>query len=227
VANPKLKLVSVSSAVTYRFEPAPEDKENRDFGWALCTVNDTTGELSIQSDWGNWSHRWSANPNHLGAPTLTHFISNRSSAHYLANKLSRESGPRSGEEFDVDATIARFRRDLAERRLEEGRDGENRRKGYAGSPFDGKPLTCELAREIWDELGSLAECGRSADLFCERFFRIDGYAWVTEEPWERTIYSPTPAYKVLLGSILPALIEACRARVQSQVVVPEHAEVRP
>ncbi len=243
--SPKLKLVSVSSAVTYRFEP-----EGREFGWALCTINDATGELSIQSDWGNWSHRW--NIRHLGAPTLTHFIADRSSCDYLANKLSLESGPRSGEEFDAGETVAKFRRMLAERRLEEARawieyyrdeDPEDTpdvlddpprwatKKPYYGSHHGaggwhedkGDPLTRGIARAIWDALGNLEECGRSPDLFCERFFRIDGYAWVTEEPWEHTVYTPTPGYRSLVGSILPALIEACIARVHSIAEKPEEA----
>lgn len=113
VTRHKRKLVHThtSVATSYHF------RMEGDMGWALATVNDHTGELTICSDWGNWTHRW--NVRHLGAPTLTDFLSDRSSADYLANKLSLEGGPRSGEEFDADETIAEFRRMLAERRREE------------------------------------------------------------------------------------------------------------
>jgi hypothetical protein len=240
---PKFEFKGATVATTYRFEPSPDKSEGAGWGWALCTVNDATGELSVQSDWGNWSHRWSANPKHLGAPTLTHFIGERGSCHYLADKLSRESGPRSGEEFDVDETIKRFRGILSERRLEQARawveyyrdeDPEDTpdvlsdpprwadKKPYRGTHYGsggwyedkGEPLTRGIARAIWEALGSLHECVRSVDLFCERFFRIPGYAWITDEPWELTVYSPTIGYRLLLGGILPALVEACAAEVK-------------
>ena len=231
--QPRLVADKITVATTYHLRCLPDDRENRDFGWALCTVNDETGELSIQSDWGNWAHRW--NVRHLGAPSLTHFIGDRGSCHYLADKLSREGGPRSGEEFDADATVATFRRILCERRLEEARawieyyrdeDPEDTpdvrvdpphwatTKPYGRSYYSdkGEPLTRGIAREIWDSLGTLLECGRSSDLFCERYFGIPGYAWITDEPWEHVVYSPTPGYLVLLHSILPALVAACAER---------------
>lgn len=232
--HPRLVADKISVATTYHLRCHPDDRENRDFGWALCTVNDETGELSIQSDWGSWSHRW--NVRHLGSPSLTHFIGDRSACHYLADKLSRERGPRSGEEFDVGATVAKFRRILCERRLEEarswidyyrGEDPEDTPDVLVDPPAwattrpyginyirgKGEPLTRGIAREIWDDLAALLECGRSPDLFCERFFGIDGHAWITEEPWEHAVYSPTPGYLVLLHSILPALVAACAERV--------------
>jgi len=58
-------------------------------GWVIFTICDETGELSVQSDWGCWGHRW--NTEHLGnGATLTEFIRDRDPeyADYLANKLS-------------------------------------------------------------------------------------------------------------------------------------------
>jgi hypothetical protein len=225
---PELKLAKVHSAAT-TYHLVPKEEREKGFGWALCTVNDATGELTITSDWGNWSHRWSADPKHLGAPSLTHFIGSRGACNYLADKLSRESGPRSGEEFDPEATVKKFRGWLAERRLEQGRDHRElgwdpddharapssvRQERYWHDIVNNKePLTRRIAREIWDALGGeLQEC-RSADLFIERFFKIQGCSWITEEPWEYAVYSPTTGYQVLLHSILPALVEACFARV--------------
>ena len=233
--HPRLIACRVTTATTYHFRCHPDDRENRDFGWALCTVNDSTGELSIQSDWGSWTHRWSPDPRHLGALTLTHFLGDRASCDYLANKLSRESGTRSGEEFDADETVAKLRRRLSERRLEEARawieyyrDDDPgvvpdvladppswaAKRPYSGGYHDkGEPLTKGNAREIWEALGSLEECGRSADLFCERFFQIRGHEWITDEPWEHAVYAPTAGHLVLLNSILPALVVACAEQV--------------
>lgn len=193
---PTLKPSGRSEAITFHFTNAKHD-----FGWALCTVNNTTGELQIMSDWGNWAHMWSPKPEHLGAPSLMHFIADRNACHYLADKLCVGNGPRSGEEFDVDATLKRMRRELAERRLEQGREVV-------------PALSERRARELWDDLGSLVDCGRSADLFLERFYRIDGASrWIAEEPWEQLEYSPTTGYLVLLHGILPALVEACRDHI--------------
>ena len=186
---PRLVQSGKSTAATYHFRCEP-----RGFGWAMGTINDETGELQIMSDWGNWSHRWSADPYHLGEPTLTHFIGSKAShrCHYLADKLAREGG----HAFDAEATVNKMRGTLVvERRRER--------------------LPAGLARDIWDGLGSLVECGRSSDLFIERFFCIDGASdWVTQEPWEELVFSPTTGYMVLLHGILPALVDACAAEVR-------------
>lgn len=110
-----LVLTRVSTATTYHFR-----RDGRDFGWALCTVNDTTGELSIQSDWGSWSYRWHANPESLGAPSLTHFLADRTGVDYIARKLQSEGTK--AREFSPTKTAAALRRLLAERRLEDGRE---------------------------------------------------------------------------------------------------------
>lgn len=71
MSDPKLQHVAtLTGARTYHFKSTESLG-----GWALCTVHDETGELLIVSDWGNWAYRW--NPDHLGRPSLTHFIADR------------------------------------------------------------------------------------------------------------------------------------------------------
>jgi hypothetical protein len=101
-----LELRSVSTATTYRFVSSEQLG-----GWACCTVNDATGELTITSDWGNWGHRWHVD--HLGRPTLTAFIGDRGGGDYLANKLLRGDGWR----FSAEKTTQELRRRIVERRL--------------------------------------------------------------------------------------------------------------
>lgn len=61
----------------FRFEP---------HGWAIFTVNDATGELHIQSDWGDYSYRW--NTAALGHnATLTSFLRDAGASDYLVRKL--------------------------------------------------------------------------------------------------------------------------------------------
>lgn len=111
--DPKLTFVAKRVATAYEFR-------GEALGWAICTINDATGELSIQSDWGNWSHRWSPDPENLGAPTLTAFIGGRGDVDYIARKLQNEG--RSGVAFSVDATAGELCKRLCERRLSDGRE---------------------------------------------------------------------------------------------------------
>jgi hypothetical protein len=118
--TPTMKLISRSTAITYRFAA---DEHG---GWACCTVNDATGELSITSDWGNWAYRW--NIAHLGGDrdkgegTLTWFLSDRTSFDYLAGKLTTSEEQRC---FDGDATLAVCREMLIEARREWKKGGES------------------------------------------------------------------------------------------------------
>jgi hypothetical protein len=193
----KLKLTSTTAATAYSFRR--EDGQHGD--WAICTVNDATGELSIQSDWGSWTHRWGSDPKHLGAPTLTAFIADRSSCHYLAGKLSAEEGRQAARRFDAEATIAEFRGLLLERRKDDAKRDRRRGGGF---------LDRETARYIWDELGRLDH--DNADELIRGFYEIeDASKFVSEEPYHHLASRPTGCYLVLLHGILPALVTACAA----------------
>lgn len=122
--TPKLVLTSAKAAsITYSFVTEGDPGDFR--SWALCTVNDQTGELLITSDWGSWSHRWHASPEALGAPTLTAFIGTRGDVDYLARKLQCEG--RESTRFSEEKTAHALRRLLRERRLRDGREQLGRR----------------------------------------------------------------------------------------------------
>jgi hypothetical protein len=117
----KLVLQAVErTATTYRFRAEGDGG----FGWAICTVNDATGELVIVSDYGNWAYRWNTSPSALGFPTLTAFLAERGGVDYLARKLQ---GSRGGERFSVTKTALAIGRLIALRRLEDGREQLERR----------------------------------------------------------------------------------------------------
>lgn len=204
---PTFVATKVTTATTYHLSTEP-----RSYGWALCTVNDETGELSIQSDWGHWSHRW--NINHLGAPSLTHFLGQRGDVGYVADKLTTRE---ERHEFDADATVTKFRSELAKRRIEIGRRYRDTyddvepvwylQKNY------GELLCGRLARELWESLSDLRDV-TSVELFIERFCNIEGATThISERPWEELVHRPGHGYQVLLHGILPALRDACAARV--------------
>ncbi len=197
MTNPKLTLVeTLTSARTYHFQSTTPLG-----GWALCTVNDGTGELLITSDWGNWAHLW--NPKHLGSPSLTHFIADRRSYDYLANKLL---GQQEAWVLDAEATIRTWRRTLAVERLHEGR--QSYQYGVLST------LTREHAREIWDDLGSLYADELHEHVFLEHAMRIDGIDWISECPWEDTVHCYSQAYRLLVDFLLPALAAACAVTLQ-------------
>ncbi len=112
---PKLMLTSAKAAsVTYSFITEGDGFKS----WALCTVNDQTGELLITSDWGNWSYRWHISA--LGVPTLTEFIGSRGDVDYMARKL--QGGDRGGLRFSEEKTMQAMRRLLCVRRMADGRE---------------------------------------------------------------------------------------------------------
>jgi len=200
--DPKLTLVeTLTGARTYHFRST-----ERLGGWALCTVNDATGELLIVSDWGNWSHRW--NPKHLGSPSLTHFIADREGYDYLANKLL---GRDAAWVLDAEATIKEWRKTLCAQRLAEGRAGADNPPYYL--PRDQR-LDAALAREIWEGLGSLFDDEGNESIFIEHTGNIEGFSrWISDCPWEDTAHCASTAYRLLVDFLLPALAAACRNTV--------------
>ena len=238
--SPTLKLASITNAaITYSFVNAEPD-----LGWALCTVNDQTGELVITSDWGSWSYLWSPRLSHLGAASLTHFIGSRSGPDYLAGKLL---GRRGRSRFCAAATTAHFRTLLCAARLKDGKeqnarlldwgDDQDYRDALAAIRADACDtshrslfktfhyrqgmddryyLTASQARELWDELGGLESDIAPGDddaaqtLYVERFMQFDNFEVVSEDPWQEVQSVESNESKILQGTILPALIAACR-----------------
>jgi hypothetical protein len=118
--------VSESRPVSYSF------RFDENWNWAIFTINDVTGEFSIQSDWGNWSYRW--NVSNLGGSALksprplTAFLANRDSDSYVADKLF---SPDEKRRFDSEGTKKALRGHI----ISERRDGS---------------ITSEQAREAWE-----------------------------------------------------------------------------
>jgi hypothetical protein len=208
--DPKLELARVYTTARTYYLRSPEELG----GWAMCTVNDATGELSIISDWGNWSHMW--NPRHIGRGTLHHFLADRDSYDYLAGKLL---GRKDCWELDPDGTVKKWRTQLAERRRTHGQRWARlpnclRDRGYFDPVGDQPYLDKETAREIWDRLGDLVDVGDHEAIFIERALQIDGFQhWVCERPWDTTVHEVSSDYTILTKVILPALATACAATV--------------
>lgn len=194
-----LVLTRKSMAAAYEFHGGGT------FGWAICTINNSTGELHIQSDWGNWQYRWSTDPRNLGCANLTEFMATRDAVDYVANKLQREG--KDGRRWSAHGTAAALRKLLCKRRMKAGRDSRGKHWKETHN------LTKGRVRDLWDELGDLAaECGGCDDsnLFYSRYLECALAEYITPEPWEYAVYKQTPEDKALREAILPALFNALR-----------------
>jgi hypothetical protein len=192
----QLAHVRTSAATTYHLRPQADD-HRFPTEWALCTVSDATGELTVCSDWGNFTHLWSARPEHLGAPSLTHFLAARGSAHYLADKLtSRDRKLR--QCFSPEKTV----KHLCE---------------IAGARYRDGDVSKAECRRLVEALRELLthDVDEERD-FVDRFYEVEGHDKIASEPWECFQHEPTSAYLVLLHSILPALIAACRKTIKTR-----------
>lgn len=197
---PPFALRTRSAPTTYRFTPDPPVG-----GWALATVNDATGELSIQSDWGTWAYRW--HTAHLGpgrqsgdgVATLTEFLSCRSpdSCHYIADKLtSAEHCLRWA--FSAEKTL----KYLKERVREDAQLSES------------------SITELLAELDELPTTDDSRD-FVDAFYQIDDHdKIVCDSPGEWIREELTGSYLVLLHRIIPALVEACNQTMIERALAP-------
>jgi len=193
-----LALVGTFVAKTYHFRPQADDPRFWS-EWALCTVNDGTGELTVCSDWGNFTYLWSARPEHLGQPSLTHFIASRSSAHYLADKLT-SSDPKLRHRFSPEETVRYLCRMVGKR--------------YRDGDIDKETCRCHV-EELRDLLSHDVADARD---FVDRFFEIEEHGAIANEPWHCFQHEETTAYLVLLHAILPALIAACAVTIADATV---------
>jgi hypothetical protein len=221
---------TLTTARTYYFRAVDPHWE-----WCYATVNDATGELAITSDWGNWSYVWGTR--HFGVPTLTHFLALRDGGKdwtdhdYVANKLL---GRNDAHCLDVDATIKRWRKDLCERRLAYGRRLARLPKCLADreymdplyeAPSEMPMLTKDAARQLWEDIGNLADDANHEPIFIEHACQIDGFChWVSSEPWETTQHGYSHIYQVLTRIILPAVAKACHDTLQEKALASLEAQ---
>jgi hypothetical protein len=190
-----------STATVYHFR-SPPGPTAWVGGWALCTVNDATGELLIQSDWTDaCGYLWGTA--HLGCPTLTDFPAQDHGGlfDYLVGKLLP---PERRERFSPEATVKEMRRRVVAGR----RDGG---------------LARDEARELWDALGELDHYEDRGEFFA----RLDDTAYGNHfsDTFEDAREAPTRDAIALGTIILPALAEACQREVARRRLAAAHGPV--
>lgn len=143
-------------------------------GWAILRLEESTGFVSIESDWGDWSYRW---PSYARASSLGSFL-NEINVHYAAGKFlgerAREFSPEKTERSVKTAILEMRRRD---------------------------DLTSETAREEWELASCIRDEG--FDVFCHKSTLDSPWDYHSTEPdqqfsafWERAW---VPFFKPALG----------------------------
>jgi hypothetical protein len=224
---PTLTCTGVSTAISFHLRVLGENGEHRG-GWAIVTINDTTHELAIQSDWGSWSYRWSGSgmPRMGKEPdsrrsTLSEFMQEpREELNYFADKLW-PGGGYGGQRFDGELTLAALRTAIAERRLEDGRAWLGAARTYGTDAADRyrrqdyrTRFSRESARELWDALEehALDDPAIPEAVFWERMWGVPNIGDLGDRAWDCSRTDTDPAYTILRESILPAFVDALRAR---------------
>lgn len=129
--------VSRPVAYSFRFES---------YGWAIFTLNDQTGELSLHSDWGTYGHRW-----HIDA---------------LGSVRAADGSerPRTLHEFltgcDGDYVVRKFQLDTKSKELEDVVDDEKTKAGVRERIIEerrARSIDRETARELWKQTDEWAD----------------------------------------------------------------------
>jgi hypothetical protein len=163
-------------------------------GWAIFTVNDETGEFTVQSDWGVYGYRWHT-PD-LPTKNLTRFLASKGKSQhdcdYITSKL--QLGTRSHE-------------------LEEVVDLKATRKAlrYAiGDDYSDGALTKERVPELLDEIDSWESDGfvhgSAPDELVDHFSDH-------RELFECIRHKPSGWYRVLTYHLLPFFCRWLRENV--------------
>lgn len=81
-------------------------------GWAIWMIDERTGCVYVQSDWGDASYRWSMSS--IGAPTMKDFIAS-AEPNYLARKMLGEGEHGDFADcYDFDRTLENLTKELSE-----------------------------------------------------------------------------------------------------------------
>jgi hypothetical protein len=188
--------VEVSQARAYHFRFQP-------FGWAIFTLNDSTNEFTIQSDWGNYCFRWPRAGVGHESPPMENFIVG-CHPEYIARKFSQDLNRQEVKQFNLEETKKSFREEIIRMRKETVRDG-----------FD--HLDAERARQAWEALDWI--CRRADDYGGEAASVImydnwpDELGMFNDELHEWFIYTDTPRFKFLVEKLLPFFQTYLRGRV--------------
>jgi hypothetical protein len=159
----------------FRFHP---------YGWAIFYVDHEWGGLTITSDWGSWSHVWGGGPKTWGNATFVDFLKDRTSCHYLADKLSYG---RTRQVPDPDATFKALGSEIIYRR----RAGD---------------LNRDKARELWHEMNNFCDMLNDSLDAAYGVLESGGLAEEFDGMHEWVVYVTAPKVTFLIEGLLPVFV---------------------
>ena len=150
-------------------------------GWAIFTACESTCTFGIQSDWGDYSHRWPRAGMPEGTPFLDWLaVTCKGSADYVAGKFAYES-PQLKDQHDEDVTRAAIFAEILEARKE-------------------RHLTKVEAAERWEDAKSGRWDLQSPDLM---FATCPDWAWEMFDGEPPMISKAPHVRTILIKSLIP------------------------
>lgn len=153
-------------------------------GWAVLTIDEKTGVVSLCSDWGDYMHRW--NPAHTGKKgpnAMKEFIAGASLG-YLVDKFHYGKHESERYEFDGEATKESIKRTIIQSRISGG-------------------ISIVAARELWMELKHHIDLD-SAEGFMQSIEGTDLDEFL-DCSYEYIETKSPPSLLFLMDELLPAL----------------------
>lgn len=193
----KLREHTISRPVSYRFVFDEGDSWN---GWAILTINEDTGEVHLQSDYGNYQHRWTPahTPEKAHATPMHAFFANASTG-YLVDKFGYGGQPDLKSVFDEERTKQEVRALIIESR---------RGRGFSNA------IGKHEARELWEQLGSW--CDADGDLHA---CATELWKFLGGEPWGYVYSKPSARHDFLTETLIPFLQTWVRENVLEKATV--------
>jgi hypothetical protein len=157
--------VFVTNPVTYCF------RFTNYGGWSNFTVNESTGEFTVNSDWGNWAYRWHTDSLGDGVK-LTQFLL-KCDADYIVRKLAVEGAHALKDEIDFERTLKAIQERIVEARR-------------------AKEITKKDARRLWlmaDEFVEDDQCDLNAiDSDLDKLLGNESWEYIAEKHSHRYMF---------------------------------------
>jgi len=187
----------VTEAKTYAFKFDP-------YGWANVTINDTTGEISIQSDWTNVAYRMHTNalPEQYNTPTKFFIHCCQHDPDYMLRKMRHATGREQPDLKDVvneKATVKSVKKAVKE--WYQGLSAKRQQEvDYKSLLEELSGLDWDNEHEVWEAM-SYGELSKWAAYEAEWYFHVETERSVDWRFLEEVLLP-------LLGRVLPRLVSS-------------------
>lgn len=185
------------TTVHLRFHAGPEHPTSS-AGWAIFRIDETSGSLAVESDWGNYAYRWG----HGGRSerTLREFLSTCSEG-YIATKLLYGHHERN---FDEETTRKEMKK-LAREWFKEGR---------INLVLDERGNAFELFRSLTSEIHEFCRNASGVNPGTDLYYLAGDLLKKAFDPLYEHVHTEMPSwYQVLHQEIIPTFQAYLRGEI--------------